>query len=89
MGTLIILSGLVIAGLGLVMALRSLRWAYRTHMRTARRSSGAVDGWESWFLGGFSTLSTGLRGLGAVTMCSAFSVTGIGLIGFGIRLLRL
>ncbi|MBI3321946.1 MAG: hypothetical protein HYZ91_06745, partial [Candidatus Omnitrophica bacterium] len=54
--------------------------------RTASIPAVASEGWDAWFLDGFSVLSTGLRGVGAAAAWLVWTIAGISLIVLGIRL---
>jgi len=87
-GSLTVVTGLIAAGVGIVVAGRSIQSARRVYRRTASRSAAALGGWGAWFLGGFSGMTMGLRWLYAVALWLGWTVAGIGLIGLGIRLLK-
>jgi hypothetical protein len=82
-GSLMILGGAA-ALIGLALAQRSLRLAHRAHAWTARRSDTTVEGWDAWFLTGFSDLTMGIRWLYALVVWSAWTLAGAGLIGLGV-----
>lgn len=91
MGTIVV-SGLVIAmgvvalGVGIASAISSLRAAHRVHHRTAGRATAMLEGWDAWFLQGFSTMTMGIRGLYAILLWLGWTLVGVTLIGLGIRL---
>ncbi len=72
---------------GLVCGLR-FRSAQRTFERTTAMSHRVDDGWETWFMDGFSRVAVGMQGLRALAVGIGWSVAGLGLIGIGLRLLR-
>lgn len=86
-GSLTILTGLIAVGTGMAVASWSLASARRVYRRTASRSAATQEAWGSWFLGGFSGMTMGLRWLYAVALWLGWTAAGIGLIGLGIRLL--
>ena len=86
MAALTVATGFVAAGVGVAAARQGLRTAHRSYHRTAALSAAASEGWSGWFLGGFSSVSMGIRWLSAVTAWMAWTLAGAGLIGLGIRL---
>lgn len=88
LSVLLILIGSVAVGLGLAMARQHVRTAHRIHARTAARATAIMEGWGGWFVGGFSSVTTGLRALVAVVLWLGWSAAGTALILVGIRFLR-
>ena len=86
-GSLVMAMGLIAAGVGVIIARRALQTAQRAHHRTAAISAATLEGWDSWFLGGFSHLAMGIHWLYAVSVWLAWTLAGAGLIGLGIGLL--
>jgi hypothetical protein len=86
MGGLLIVTGLVAAGVGIAVASHRLRMARRSYHRTALLSAASPEGWGSWFLGGFSGVTMGIRWLYAVASWLAWTLAGVCLIGLGLRL---
>ena len=65
-GGLTIVIGLLSVGVGLLLANQSLHAARRTYRRTAFHSAASLEHWGSWFLGGFSGMTMGIRWLYAI-----------------------
>ncbi len=86
MGGLITMMGVVAMGLGALVARHSLAAARRVHQRTASLATATVDGWDAWFLGGFSGLALGIRWWYAVSIGMVLALAGACLIGVGVRL---
>ena len=86
LGALSIAAGLVAAGVGVIAARQALRAARRCHRKTTGLWATVPEGWGPWFLGGFSTLAMGIRGLAALTAWLAWTLAGLGFVGVGIRL---
>ena len=86
-GSLTILTGLTAVGVGMAVAARSLASARRVYRKTAAHSAATLEAWGSWFLGGFSGMTMGIRWLYAVALWLGWAAAGVGLIGLGIRLL--
>jgi hypothetical protein len=86
MAALLVVTGLVAVTVGVAVARQCLREAHRAYQKTASFSTATLEGWGSWFLGGFSGLAMGLRGLYALAACSAWTLAGACLIGIGVRL---
>jgi len=84
-GGVLVAMGCLSAGVGWIIAGRTLRLAHRTHGRTASRAATVLDGWDTWFLGGFSNLTMGLRSLYAMAVWAAWTVAGLALIGLGLQ----
>ena len=88
MGGVLIIMGLVAAGVGMVLARYGLRAAHRHYHRTASLSAATLEGWDSWFLGGFSGMTMGIRWLYAVVSWLLWTLAGVGLVGLGFRLMH-
>ena len=86
LGTLIIVMGLMAAGVGAMFASQSLRTAHRTYRKTTSLSTRVPEGWDAWFLGGFSRFTMGMRAMMALAAWITWTLAGVGLIGLGIRL---
>ncbi|PIQ83359.1 MAG: hypothetical protein COV75_08035 [Candidatus Omnitrophica bacterium CG11_big_fil_rev_8_21_14_0_20_63_9] len=86
---LLMLTGIVAAGVGLAMARQNVRTAHRIHARTAARSTVIMEDWSGWFVGGFSSVTTGLRAICAVSIWLLWTAAGAALIVLGIRFLTL
>ncbi|MBI4341838.1 MAG: hypothetical protein HY599_00550 [Candidatus Omnitrophica bacterium] len=85
---LLIVMGLISAGVGALVARHALRAAHRTHHRTVSLSPATLDGWDAWFLDGFSALTAGIRWLSALGVWLGWTVAGAGLMWLGLRLLQ-
>ncbi|MCI0457044.1 MAG: hypothetical protein L0Z62_08700 [Gemmataceae bacterium] len=81
-----ILVGAAAVGAGMLVAMRSVRFARRAYRRTSSLSAVASEGWGTWFLGGFSDVTMGIRWLSALASLVAWTLVGVGLIGVGVRL---
>ena len=88
MGGVLIVMGLVAAGVGMVLARHGFRAAHRTYHRTTSLSAATPEGWDAWFLGGFSGMTMGIRWLSTVAAWLAWTAAGVGLVGLGFRLMR-
>ena len=82
---LLIATGVAAAGVGAALASRNIRTARRAFDRTAARSLSTLDGWDGWFLDGFSGVSTGLRWCSALASWLCWTLAGIGFITLGIH----
>ena len=87
MGGLSISTGLIAAAVGVAMARHGLQTAQRLHARTSSLSLAVPDGWGSWFLGGFTSLSIGFRWIAAVAAWLVWTLAGLALVWLGIRLI--
>ena len=83
---LVITTGLISAGVGIVAAAGRLRTAQRAYRRTEALHTAMSGGWGAWFLGGFSGVTMGTQWLSAVTAWFVWTVAGVYLISLGIRL---
>ena len=88
LGGVLIVMGLVAAGVGMVLARHGFRAARRTYHRTASLSAATLEGWDAWFLGGFSGMTMGIRWLSTIAAWLAWTLAGIGLVGLGFRLMH-
>ena len=86
MGGLVMATGCVSVVVGMAVAMYYLNRARRTYHRTVSLSAAAPEEWGSWFLGGFSSLTMGIRWLYAIAAWLALTLAGMGVIGLGIRL---
>ena len=84
---LVILMGLVCGGVGIAMAVGRCRVASRAYRRTGLLYEAMPDGWASWFLGGFSSLTVGSYWLYAMMALVGWTAAGLFLIGLGLQLL--
>ncbi len=84
---LIVATGGLALGTGLLLARARLRTARRAHRKTATLHAAMPDGWSAWFLDGFSGLALGTHWLLAAAGGIAWTLAGVYLIGLGIRLL--
>ena len=83
--SLIIAIGILSVGVGILLARDMLSEARRVHVRMTSRATGVLEGWDAWFLGGFSRMAMGCRWLSAMAMCAGWSVIGLGCIGLGVH----
>ena len=86
MGGLVMTMGFMTMGLGVGVARHSLAMARRVYQRTTSLATATMDGWDAWFLGGFSSLTMGIRWWSAISVGAVLTLTGVCLIGLGIRL---
>ena len=82
-GGLLITTGLIAAAVGVLVAHQRLHQATRIHRRTLSLSL-APEGWNSWFLVGFSSVSMGIQWLVAMTAWLAWTLAGMGFIALGL-----
>ncbi len=87
MSGLVIIMGLIATGVGITTAMSRLRVASRAYRRTATLYASMPEGWTSWFLGGFSSLTVGSHWLWATVALTGWTVAGAFLIGLGLQLL--
>lgn len=80
-GSLVIVTGVVAALSGVVVIQSRLAKV----QRTTARSAILADDWSAWFVGGFSQMTVGARGLLAVAVGLAWVLAGVGLIGLGVQ----
>lgn len=80
-------TGILAAGVGIAVAQHVVRTSQRAHHRLAALSTTLVEGWDAWFVGGFSGLTAGLSWVVAVAAWGLWTVTGLALVGFGVRLI--
>ena len=83
--SLIIAIGILSVGIGFLFAQDMVQAAHRLHWRMVSRAT--VEGWDAWFLGGFSRVAMGFRWLSAIATCAGWSLIGLGCIGLGIHVL--
>jgi hypothetical protein len=86
MGIVVVLIGLVAAGVGAIVASQRLRAARRTYRKTTSLAQATPEGWGTWFLGGFSGVALGVRWLAAAAIWLLWTLAGAWFIGLGIRL---
>ena len=87
MGVLMVVTGIVASVVGVALGRHRLRVAHRAHARTASLSASAPEGWDWWFLGGFSGMTVGLHWVYAIVAWFAWSLAGLWFVWFGLRLL--
>lgn len=80
-------TGLVLAGVGVIGATKRVRMAQRAHAKTAALCGTLPEGWDAWFVSGFSDVTMGTRWLFAVAVGCAWVVVGVCFIGLGLHLL--
>lgn len=86
MGGLVIATGLMVASVGMLVALNQLRVATRVYHKTQTLHAALPEGWGSWFLGGFSGVAVGTHGLWAAVAFAGGTLIGVALIGLGLLL---
>jgi len=86
MGMLMIAIGLLSAGVGALFARSRWQAARRSFRRTSSLSATTAEGWDSWFLGGFSEVTMGIRRLSTVLAWLVLTLAGTWFVGAGIRL---
>ncbi len=86
MSGLVIAMGLIATGVGIATAMHRLRVAGRVHRKFATLYATTPEGWASWFLGGFSSLTVGSHWFWATAALTGWSVAGLCLIGLGLQL---
>jgi len=84
-GGLLVGVGVLAAWMGLAAGGRALRSARRSYHRMSPVSAATSEDWGAWFLGGFSGVTMGLRGLIAAIVWLAWTLAGVGFIGLGIQ----
>ncbi|GEM_PF-1973916 len=89
MSGLIITTGLMSAGVGLASAAHRLQLARRVYRRTEALNAALLGGWDSWFLGGFADVTMGIQWLSAIAGGLLWTLAGVALIAFGVRLVAL
>ena len=83
---LVVVTGLTALGVGVAAAASRLRGADRAYRKTEMLYAGMPEGWTSWFLGGFSTLTAGTHWLRAMAALVGWMAAGALLIGLGLAL---
>ena len=83
---LVIATGGLAASVGVLSARRRLWIAQRAHKRIQTLYATIPEDWNSWFLGGFASLTMGTRWLWAGAAWLAWTIAGMCLIGLGIQL---
>ena len=86
-GVLVVM-GLISAGVGAIVARHTVRTAQKSYRRTASLSPATLEGWDDWFLNGFSGLTVGIRWLTALGIWLAWTIAGIGCVWLGLRLIN-
>lgn len=86
MAGLAMLTGAIAVTIGWLMGRHALRAAQRSHHRTAALAA-LMEGWQEWFIGGFSGAALGIRWLSALMAGLLWVVAGGALVWLGIRLL--
>ena len=86
--TLIILTGVVAASVGLLIASSRLRAAGRAYRKIGAFYDTMSDGWSSWFLGGFSGLTVGTHWLWAMATLALSMSVGLWFVVCGLQLFR-
>ena len=86
MSGLVIVMGLLSAGVGVSTARRRFRAAGRIYRKTASLYAATPEGWASWFLGGFSSLTVGTHWLVATAALTIWTMAGVVLVGLGLQL---
>ena len=81
----LIATGVAAITVGAALARQQVWHAGRVHDLTAARASATLEGWDGWFLGGFSRVATGLRWLTALAAGCFWTLVGAGFIALGIR----
>ena len=84
--TLVIVIGVMATWTGLALASGRLRAAGRASRKTELLSGAMPEGWASWFLGGFSSLTVGIYWLWAMVVLIVWTMAGCLLVGLGLRL---
>ena len=85
---LMMTTGVLAGGVGALTARQMLQDAGRAHARIVSRTTGILESWDAWFLGGFSRIAMGVRWLFAMVAWIGWTLVGMGCIGLGIQLLR-
>jgi hypothetical protein len=80
-------TGLLAAGVGIAIAQQVVRTTLRAQQRLSTLSTTVVEGWDAWFIGGFSGVTAGFSWLYAVGVFALWATAGLGLMGLGIRLI--
>ena len=86
LSVLMMTTGVLAASVGVAAARSRVRAAQRAYEKTSTVYAAMPEGWSSWFLGGFSSLTMATRALRAAGAWLAWTVLGVGLIGCGIWL---
>ena len=85
LGGLVITTGVLSTCVGFVIATHRLRTAQRVYRKTEALSAATPEGWQAWFLSGFSGMTMATRWLFAMVAWLAWTAAGVGLVGLGIR----
>ena len=86
MSGLVIVMGLISAGVGIATARHRFRVAGRAYRKIASLYAATPEGWASWFLGGFSNLTVGTHWLLATAALTMWLIAGVVLVGLGLQL---
>ncbi|MBI4341480.1 MAG: hypothetical protein HY598_04275 [Candidatus Omnitrophica bacterium] len=84
--TLVVITGVLAASVGLLIAAGRLRAAGRAYRKIGTLYETMPEGWSSWFLGGFSGLTPGTQWLRALAALAVWVTVGAWFIGLGLRL---
>ena len=84
---LLVVIGLISVGVGAVVARRTVRAAHKAYHRIASLSPSTLEGWDDWFLDGFSGLTAGIQWLSALWAWLAWTLAGIGFLWLGLHLI--
>ena len=86
MSTLVVMTGVIAASVGLLIAVSRLRAAGRAYRKIGTLYDTMPEGWASWFLEGFSELTLGTYWLRALVAFVVWVAVGLWFVGFGLRL---
>ena len=86
MSTLIVLTGVMSALVGLLIAVSRFRAAGRAYRKIGLLSDTMPDGWPAWFFGGFSNLTLGTHCLRAFVTLAVWTAVSLWFIVCGLRL---
>ena len=86
MSGLVIVTGLTATSVGVLAATHRLRAASRAYRKTETLYAAMPDGWGSWFLGGFSSLTVWTHWLLAAIALTGWVLAGVFLMSLGLRL---
>ena len=83
---LVIVTGVISTAVGIAAAAGRLRAAGRAYRKTETLYAAMPEGWNSWFLGGFSGLTMGTHLLWAIVVLASWTLAGACLITLGLLL---
>ena len=86
MSGLVMVMGLIAAGVGMATARYRIRAASRAHRRISTLYATMPEGWSSWFVGGFSSLTVGTSWLWATLAFVGWTLAGLFLVGLSLQL---